>query len=269
MAYVLAVTNQKGGVGKTTTVLNLATAAQREGQRVLVVDLDPQSHLSSSLCDTAPTQLRNTIRELLIDSSTNPVIAEQCIIKSRLNGVDIIPSSIRLAGAETEINNRNTTTLRRRLFSVQDQYDLILIDCPPHLGKLTGNGLCAANGCLVPIKSGDQYSFDGLDDLERSMRIAREDNDELNLLGVFLNEHDPRANLSKGMQIALTHRYGDKLLKTTLPKSEHFKRAVADRTSVFTVAADGPAARAMRLLVREVLQKAGLAKGAAHGQEDA
>lgn len=254
MAYILANATQKGGVGKTTSTVNLADAFVRRGRRVLVIDLDPQGNATSVLNDVNPSTLRYTTTELILDG--DPAIASACIRPTRIDGLDMVASSIRLARAsETELIRRNTTTLSKRLELLKEVYDIILIDCPPNLGRLTGNALCAATHYLVPLKGGDIYSLDGFDDLETTVKEARDDNPKLARLGVFFNIFDGRKNVAKLLARTATERFGNEMFTTRLPETVAFQEAAVLCKTVLEMQRDGTAAKAVVELGDEILAR--------------
>jgi chromosome partitioning protein len=176
-----------------------------------------------------------------------------------------VASSIRLARAdETELIRRNTTTLSKRISLLKDVYDIILLDCPPNLGRLTGNALCAADYYLVPLKGGDIYSLDGFDDLEMTVREARDDNPKLTRLGVFFNAFDGRKNVAKLLAKTANERFGVEMFKTCVPDAVAFQEAAVLSKTVLETQRDGTAAKAIVELADEILARLGM--GAQYGQ---
>ena len=226
----------------------------RQGRRVLVIDLDPQSNTSTTLSKTPPNQLSHTTRELLLDPNT---MISSCINDSVFDGVDIICSNIRLARSEADLARKNTTILAKRLAPVEDVYDYILIDCPPNLQKLPGNALCAADYFLVPLKGGDQYALDGLDDLADFAREAKEDNPKLKMLGVFFNMFDGRSKIGKMILGQAKEKFGDALMDNHLPSSVLFQESAFARKSVADIDPDSSAAQKIRDVTRELLKRLG------------
>ncbi|MDK2126253.1 ParA family protein [Parachitinimonas caeni] len=257
MTIIIAIATQKGGVGKTSSAVNLADAFVRRGKRTLLIDLDPQSNATSIISEVNPGKLRFNTVNLLLDS--DPTVASACIIGSRIKGLDMIASSIKLArAAETELIRRNTTTLRKRLAIIAADYDIIILDSPPNLGRLTSNALCAATHYLVPIKGADIFSLDGYEDLEATVKEAKEDNPQLQLLGAFLNMYDGRTNVAQQLLGVAESKFGKDLLSARLPRSVQFEEAAATSKTVLEAARDGSPAKAVTELADEILVRVGL-----------
>jgi len=219
VAKIIAIVNQKGGVGKTTTCVNLAAAVKEMGKRVLLCDFDPQANATSGIGVDKTTS--NGVYDVLI----NGVPTEKAIVKTRY--ADVLPSSKALAGAGIEMiemENRQFL-LRDALKQVVDQYDFIFIDCPPSLELLTLNGLCAADTLLVPVQ-GEYYALEGLSDLMNTVRIVRKNmNSSLNIEGVLLTMFDGRTNL--GLQVAqeVKRFFPGKVYSTVIPRNVRLSEA--------------------------------------------
>lgn len=218
---IIALANQKGGVGKTTTAVNLGTALQLTGKRVLLVDLDPQANLSSYL--GFETDGNPTISHLMMGFVTGmPVAISDCIRRSDANGIDFIPSDINLANADFYLIQAisREKVLWRILSSSSElqRYDYILIDCLPSLGILLSNALAAADGIIIPVQT-QKFALDGLTMLTNIYEQIKDTiNERLNLIGVLPTMVD-NTNMSKSVIEKLKERYGEKLFRTTISKS--------------------------------------------------
>ncbi|MDR3022165.1 MAG: AAA family ATPase [Clostridiales bacterium] len=217
MSKIVAFSNQKGGVGKTTTCVNLSAYLAAMGKRVLLLDIDPQGNASSGL-GIQKKELQNTTYNVLIGECT----AKEAIIKTSVQNLDILPSNIDLVGAELElINNvkKRDEVLKVALLPLDKDYDYINIDCPPSLGLLTVNSLAAADSIVIPLQ-GEYYALEGLSQLMNTIRLVKKHyNPKLEVEGVVLTMYDSRSNLSHSVTEEIVKYFGKKVFDTKIPRN--------------------------------------------------
>ena len=222
MGKIISVVNQKGGVGKTTTAVNLSAAVGIAGKKVLIVDADPQGNTTSGY-GIAKKNVKVTTYELIIGTGK----IENSLLKTELENVDIVPASINLAAAELdliEIENRQNQ-LKMALASVREKYDFIFIDCPPSLGLITINALNASDTVLVPIQC-EYFALEGLSQLMSTVRqIKRLYNPTLEIEGIVLTMYDARLNLTGQIVSEIKKYFADRLYKTAIPRAVRLSEA--------------------------------------------
>jgi chromosome partitioning protein len=222
MARVFCVANQKGGVGKTTTTVNLAAGLALVGQRVLVVDLDPQGNATMG-SGVDKRQLSLSVYDVLLETAG----IEEARVRSDKGGYDLLGANRELAGAEVELVEleRRNERLRGALKAVQGQYDFVLIDCPPSLSMLTLNGLCSAHGVIVPMQC-EYFALEGLSDLVNTIKQVHANlNRDLQIIGLLRVMFDPRITLQQQVSDQLKAHFGDKVFDTVIPRNVRLAEA--------------------------------------------
>ncbi len=257
-AQIIAVVNQKGGVGKSTTCANLGVGLAQAGKKVLAVDADPQASLSISLGhhkpDELPTTLSNMMGKVLMDQ---PIAPGEGILHHE-EGIDLMPSNIELSGMEVSLVNAMSreTILRQYLDTVKRQYTHILIDCQPSLGMLTVNALAAANRIIIPVQA-EYLPAKGLEQLLQTVsKVRRQINPKLQIDGILLTMVDSRTNFAKEISALLRDTYGSKIkvFASEIPHSVRAKEISAEGKSIFAHDPGGKVAEAYKNLTKEVLK---------------
>jgi chromosome partitioning protein len=252
MSIIIAIANQKGGVGKTTSTINLAAYLGKKDKKVLVVDMDPQGNASSGF-GLDIHKLNKTIYEVLIEEFS----VGECILTTKEKNVSILPSNVNLAGLEVdllEIEDKHEQ-LKKTLNSIRNQYDYILIDCPPNLGILTINALCAADGVIIPLQT-EYYALEGITQLIRVIdRVQKSLNPSLVLTGVLLTMFDQRTNLSKMVVDDVRAHFKDRVFETIIPRNVKLSEAPSFGQSIAVYAPESPGAIAYEKVVDELIQR--------------
>ena len=259
-AVVLAVSNQKGGTGKTTTCENLGVGLAREGKKVLLVDTDPQASLTVALGYPRPDDLSFTLSDAMEKIMTEQPIAPGEGLLHHPEGVDLMPANIMLSGLEVSLVNamNREKILKQYLDPVRREYDFILLDCMPSLGMLTVNALAAADQVLIPVQA--QYlSAKGLEQLLQTIsKVRRQINPKLKIEGILLTMVDSRTNYAKEISALIREAYGNniKVFSTDIPRSVRAAEISAEGKSIFQHDPKGKVAEAYRVLTKEVLSDA-------------
>ena len=251
MAKVIAIANQKGGVGKTTTSINLAAGLSYLNKRVLLIDFDPQGNATQGIGH------RVGLKDLTIyDAIINGEDISNCIKTSKKPPLDIIPSNINLAGADLElakIEEHRETFLKDALESVKDNYDYIIIDCPPSLGLLNTNALTAADSVLIPVQC-EYYALEGITQLLQTIRLVQKlFNQNLKIEGVLLTMFDARTNLSNEVSEEIRKHFKEKTFKTYIPRNIKLSEAPSAGKSIFDYDVNSEGAKAYVSLTREII----------------
>lgn len=222
MGRIIAISNQKGGVGKTSTCINFAAGLALKGKKVLVVDMDAQGNATTGL-GISKSELEHSIYDVLI----NEVPAKSVIINTAVNNLFVLPSSIDLAGAEVELVSQRGREKRlvNAINKIKDDYDYIIVDCPPAIGLLTINALAAADGVIIPIQS-EYYALEGLSQLVNTIKlVVKSLNPKLVIEGVLITMYDGRALISRQIAEEIKKYFGDKVFETFIPRNIRISEA--------------------------------------------
>lgn len=258
MGRTIVIANQKGGVGKTTTSINLSASLAELGKKVLVVDMDPQGNTTSGL-GVEKENLEETVYELLLGE----IQIEDCLIREKFENLSIIPSNINLAGAEIELIDveNKQYLLKNALDQIREDYDFILIDCPPSLNMLTINAMCAGNTILVPIQC-EYYALEGLSQLMATVRqVKRLYNPVIEVEGILLTMYDKRLRLTEQVEEEVKKHFPDKLYKTVIPRNVRLSEAPSFGMPVMYFDKLSKGSRAYMDLAKEFLKKNRVKKG--------
>lgn len=255
---IISITNQKGGVGKTTTTLNLSAAIAFMGRSILLVDTDPQAHSTIS-CVPDPTILNKSLYDVLIQNEEK---IENVIMKSTIPGLDVAISKISMAKLEPSLLGEidGHYRLKDTLESVKKKYDFIIVDTPPTLGLITLNSLVAADKILIPIQA-SYLSLEGTDDLlETIEKVKKVTNPGLEIIGVIITMHDRRTNISKDAVDRIKKVFGKKVFRTIISKSVKLEESPAYKESIFTFAPYSVGAKQYKKLAEEIINRAKVKK---------
>ncbi len=251
MGKVIAIANQKGGVGKTTTAINLGAGLASQGKRVLLVDIDPQGNTTSGVGVRKPS-----IKRCMYDVLVSGIPIETVITPTEVDNLWIAPASIQLAGAEIELvpSMSREEKLRQHMENIRNQYDFVLIDCPPSLGLLTVNALTAADSILVPIQC-EYYALEGLSQLVNTIKLVqRHLNKSLKLEGALLTMYDPRTNLAAQVVSEVRAYFGDQVYETIIPRNVKLSEAPSHGQTILDYDPRSKGAETYMQLTAEVLK---------------
>lgn len=252
MGRVIAIANQKGGVGKTTTAINLSACLAEIGQKVLTIDIDPQGNTTSGL-GVDKNKVETSVYDMLLEECT----IEECIMETEIEHQYLVPSNVNLAGAEIELIgvNEKEYILQRETKKIRDQYDFIIIDCPPSLNMLTVNALTAADTVLVPIQC-EYYALEGLSQLIHTIELVQKRlNPDLEIEGVVFTMYDARTNLSLQVVENVKGYLHQNIYKTIIPRNVRLAEAPSHGLPINLYDTKSAGAESYRLLAQEVLHK--------------
>ncbi|MBU0502135.1 MAG: AAA family ATPase [bacterium] len=250
MSTFFAVVNQKGGVGKTTTTVNLAAYLANFGKKILLIDVDAQSNASVGL-GVDRSEIKKCLYDVLIEGTP----AEEVIIKTSIENLDVLPSTPRLAGAEVELITMEPREqrLKQALQSIESSYDMIILDCPPSLSLLTVNALTVAHEVIIPIQC-EYYALEGISQLTHTLELVRESlNPELKIRGIVLTMYDPRTLLSAQVADETRKYFGKKVFNTVIPRNVRLAEAPSFGQPILFYAPGSKGAEAYENLCQEVI----------------
>lgn len=251
MTHIIAIANQKGGVGKTTTAVNLSAALAESGKKVLVVDMDPQGNTTAGF-GIEKTELEKTVYDMMIDECT----AKEAVINTQYQNLDVLPSNIDLSGAEIELLEVDDKEyiLKKGIASIKKKYDFIIIDCPPALSILTINALTTADSVLVPIQC-EYYALEGLSLLIHTIDLVKERlNSSLYIDGVVFTMFDSRTNLSNQVVENVKENLTSRVYDTVIPRNVRLAEAPSFGMSIIEYDDKSAGAESYRKLAQEVIQ---------------
>ena len=252
MGRIIAIANQKGGVGKTTTSINLAASIAEMGKRVLAIDLDPQGNMTSGL-GVDKNEVENTVYELMLDECSINESIQDTVVK----GLRLIPSNVNLAGAEIELLGINDKEyiLKTAVDYIRDDYDFIVIDCPPSLNMLTVNAMTTADTVLVPIQC-EYYALEGISQLIHTIDLVQERlNPDLKMEGVVFTMYDSRTNLSNEVVDNVKNNLHTTIYKTIIPRNVRLAEAPSHGLPINLYDSKSAGAESYRLLAKEVIDR--------------
>lgn len=254
MGQIIAVANQKGGVGKTTTAINLAAALTLKGRRVLLVDMDPQGNATSG-CGLEKEDLTSTVYEVLIGNLN----VREAVRKLSLRGMELLPANGDLIGAEIELIHEigREYFLKRHLDPIPNEYQYVFIDCPPSLGLLTVNALAASEGVIIPLQC-EFYAMEGLSQLLRTLRLIKNSvNPGLRITGILLTMFDVRNNISHQVKEEVCHHFGSRVFDTVINRNVRLSEAPSFGKNIFEYDPRCIGAKGYSMLADELIKRGG------------
>ncbi len=246
---IIAVANQKGGVGKTTSTVNIAAELGARGKRVLVVDMDPQGNATTSL-GIDKKALNATVYDVLLGNAPTEIV----VVQTGREGLHLLPATVEMAGAEVELVDqpRRDSRLRDALIPVADSYDHVIIDCPPSLGLLTLNALCAADGVIIPLQC-EYLALEGLAQLKNTIDLVRSSlNAKLHIIGVVMTMYDGRTNLAQQVVAEVRQYFPQRIFNTLVPRTIRLSEAPSYGQTIREYDPSGRGTQAYTMLVDEI-----------------
>lgn len=260
MGKIIAIANQKGGVGKTTTAITLSAMLAKKGKKVMLIDADPQGNATSGV--GIETEMEKSVYEVLIED----VEIEETLLDSKIKNLKVCPSNINLAGAEVELVSviSREQRLKEKLENIKDKFDYILIDCPPSLGLITLNAFTAANSVLIPIQC-EYYALEGLGQLINTINLVKKHlNKNIEIEGALLTMYDGRTNLSNQVVKEVKNSFGDKVYKTVIPRNVKLSEAPSYGMPITVYDPRSKGAKSYEKVVKELLKNNEIATKAKH-----
>ncbi len=254
---IISISNQKGGVGKTTTALNIGAFLAKKAKKVLLIDLDPQANLTSGLGYSHKNDGQNGQQKSIYDVLINGEIAEKVFISTRIPNLFLLPSSIELAGAEIDMVSQlnRESILKRALKTIRNQFDYIIIDCPPSLGLITINAFTASDEILIPVQC-EYFALEGLGQLLNTVKLVKTNlNSRLDIGGVLLTMYDARTKLSESIINEVKEFFGPKVFNTIIPRNIRLSESPSHGLTIEEYDSNSTGSKAYESLTNEIIEK--------------